>query len=165
MRAVIYEAVPASLAEQGVAGLREVLTGLHRIADLPASDAEVERAITAAPAAAPAPTHLRRGGVDTAGREAELVAYTTRASNQLTSPDPGAMLMRTLTDEARLSLLVRTHPDVLARLLTGLGRARTRMLLTEFLTESPASLWTEEQGDAFAEWLARRADLEAALTA
>lgn len=159
VRAVIYEAVPASLAEQGVAGLRDVLASMHRIVDLPAAVAPPR------PAAAPASTPTRPGASCTAEREAELVAYTTRASDLLSSPDPGAALMRALTDEARLSLLVRTHPDVLGRLLTALGRERTAAVLTEFLAASPASLWTDEQGDAFAQWLAGRADLTTTLTA
>jgi hypothetical protein len=101
----------------------------------------------------------------TAEREAELVAFTTRASDLLSTPDPGATLMRALTDEARLSLLVRTHPEVLGRLLTVLGRDRTAVVLTDFLAASPASLWTDEQGTAFAEWLSTRADLATVLTA
>lgn len=155
VRAVIYEAVPASLAAQGVAGLRDVLGGMHDIVRMP-------------PAASGAPPRPGRvaGRVSgdgpapsgtTAEREAELVAYTTRASDRLTSPDPGATLMRALTDEARLSLLVRTHQETLGGLLTTLGRERTEALLQDFLAESPASLWTEAQGDAFSDWLAARA--------
>lgn len=164
VRAVIYEAVPASLAEQGVPGLRDVLTGMHRIVDAPAV---VAPAVDAPPRqSVPAgSTPGRPGPGSTAEREAELVAYTTRASDLLRSPDPGATLMRALTDEARLSLLVRTHPEVLGRLLTVLGRERTASVLTDFLAASPASLWTDEQGEAFAEWLSTRADLETALTA
>ncbi|GAA2746771.1 hypothetical protein GCM10009868_33490 [Terrabacter aerolatus] len=166
VRAVIYEAVPASLAEQGVAGLCDVLEGMHRIVELPVAVAPVAPVAPAGPVAAAAvPSPDRPGPRGTAEREAELVAYTTRASDVLSPPDPGAVLMRALTDEARLSLLVRTHPDVLARLLTVLGRERTSAVLTEFLTASPASLWTDEQGDAFAAWLAGRADLTTALTA
>lgn len=184
VRAVIYEAVPASLAEQGVAGLREVLTAMHRVVDAPAvAPPPRQGAPVRMPLGAPDPAGSAQGGtvqvrtpqvgpaqvdtaqVGTAEREAELVAYTTRSSDQLTSPDPGATLMRALTDEARLSLLVRTHPDVLGRLLTVLGREQTETVLTDFLADSPASLWTDAQGDAFAEWLARRADLTTALTA
>lgn len=159
VRAVVYEAVPASLAEQGVAGLRDVLTGMHRIVDAPRIDGPPRRS---APVGASASAPVSGG---TAEREAELVAYTTRASDLLSSPDPGATLMRALTDEARLSLLVRTHPEVLGGLLTVLGRERTAAALTDFLTASPASLWTDEQGTAFAEWLSTRADLTTALTA
>ncbi|GAA5035658.1 hypothetical protein GCM10023258_37780 [Terrabacter aeriphilus] len=154
VRAVIYEAVPASLAAQGVAGLRDVLAGMHDLVRMPqaASGAppRTGQVATWAPGDAPAPSGT------TAEREAELVAYTTRASDRLTSPDPGATLMRALTDEARLSLLVRTHPETLGGLLTTLGRERTEALLQDFLAESPASLWTETQGDAFSDWLARR---------
>ncbi|GAA2502099.1 DUF692 domain-containing protein [Terrabacter carboxydivorans] len=164
VRAVIYEAVPASLAEQGVAGLREVLTAMHRIVDGPAVAAPPRHA---APVRVPLGDHGPAGAaqVGTAEREAELVAYTTRSSDELSTPDSGATLMRALTDEARLSLLVRTHPDVLGRLLTVLGREQTETVLTDFLAASPASLWTDAQGDAFAEWLTRRADLTTALTA
>jgi uncharacterized protein (UPF0276 family) len=173
VRAVIYEAVPASLAEQGVAGLREVLTSMHRIVDAPAvaacdgaaSDGAASGvAVPRQPGAASA-TVGRLVSAGTAEREAELVAFTTRASDLLSTPDPGATLMRALTDEARLSLLVRTHPEVLGRLLTVLGRDRTAVVLTDFLAASPASLWTDEQGTAFAEWLSTRADLATVLTA
>jgi hypothetical protein len=155
VRAVIYEAVPASLAAQGVAGLRDVLGGMHDIVRMPpaASGAPPRpgRVAGRVSGEGPAPSGT------TAEREAELVAYTTRASDRLTSPDPGATLMRALTDEARLSLLVRTHQETLGALLTTLGRERTEALLQDFLAESPASLWTEAQGDAFSDWLAARA--------
>ena len=162
VRAVIYEAVPASLAAQGVDGLRRVLTGLHEI--------------TALPSAEPAPVARGSGpgrlvGDDrqppaygaTARREAELLDYTTRASDRLAQPDPGAALMRALTDQARLSGLVRHHHGELAALLSVLGAQRTEAVLTEFLTASPASSWPEQQSEAFTRWLAERPELRATI--
>jgi uncharacterized protein (UPF0276 family) len=159
LRAVIYEAVPVSLAAQGVDGLREVLAALHRIVDLPAVEDHA-----ATPRRASAVTR-HPAGVDpgevarTADREAELLAFTTRASDVLASADPGATLMRGLTDQARLSLLVRHHEVELGALLTALGPERTEAVLVEFLAASRASAWPEEQSRAFTGWLSTRPDL------
>ena len=49
-----------------------------------------------------------------------------RASDDLTIADPGANLMRALTDQSRLSLLVRHHEPTLGLLLTALGRPAPR---------------------------------------
>ena len=162
VRAVVYEAVPASLAAQGGEGLRRVLTGLHALTALPAVEA---------PAAAPGRSTAASLAGDrppaehgsTARREAELLGYTTRASDGLEQPDPGATLMRALTDQARLSGLVRHHRDDLLALLAVLGAERAEAVLTEFLTASPASSWPEEQSVAFTRWLAGRPDLRAVL--
>ena len=153
VRAVIYEAVPASLAAQGADGLRRVLTELHAITGLPAVPPSTPRRPL------PDPDPGVRGEGVTAQREAELLAYTTRASDALGSADPGAALMRALTDQARLSGLVRHHGGELATLLASLGALRTEALLTEFLTASPASSWPEEQSRAFTAWLADRPDV------
>ncbi len=154
VRAVIYEAVPVSLAAQGVEGLREVLTSMHRITDLPA----VGEATSVARGAMP-PTV--GGGPSTAQREAELLAYTTRTSDDLAVPDPGADLIRALTDQSRLSLLVRHHAPTLEVLLRALGPAGTEEVLTQFLAATPASAWRDEQSRAFTAWLETRPELSA----
>lgn len=160
VRAVIYEAVPASLAAQGGEGLRRVLEAVHVITALPA----------VLPPAAPSTTPgqppalgARLASAPTARREAELLAFTTRASDHLEQPDRGATLMRALTDQARLSGLVRHHRDELAALLAALGAERTEAVLTEFLAASPASAWPEEQSRSFRGWLVGRADLRGIL--
>ena len=153
VRAVIYEAVPASLAAQGVDGLRQVLASIHRIIDLPAvmeAKAVIRERVSTSSA------HDLRS---TAQREAELLAYTTRAGNDLSNPDPGADLIRALTDQSRLSLLVRQHETTLGLLLTALGIAQTEAVLTQFLTATPASAWRDEQSRAFTTWLRTRPDL------
>ena len=158
VRAVIYEAVPASLAAQGAEGLRRVLAGLQEITALP-SRAPVLTGGLARPGRRA--DHAPQPSGATALREAELLAYTTRASDQLSQSDPGAALMRALTDQARLSGLVRHHQDELSALLAVLGAQRTEAVLTEFLADSPASSWPEEQSRAFTRWLAGRPDLRA----
>jgi hypothetical protein len=163
VRAVIYEAVPISLASQGVDGLREVLTSMHRICDLPALST-----LPAFAGESRGPGRMRMSATasarSTASREAELLAYTTRASDHLTIADPGADLMRALTDQSRLSLLVRHHEPVLGRLLTALGKARTEAVLIEFLATTPASAWRDEQSRAFTAWLETRPELLALVT-
>jgi len=160
VRAVIYEAVPASLAAQGAEGLRRVLTGLHEIAALPTAQpflaAGTSRPNTQSDRDPQPPTPGT-----TARREAELLAYTTRASDRLAQFDPGAALMRALTDQARLSGLVRHHQGELEALLAVLGAQGTEGVLTEFLAASPASSWPEEQSRVFDRWLTGRPDLRA----
>jgi uncharacterized protein (UPF0276 family) len=118
VRAVIYEAVPASLAAQGAEGLRRVLAGMHEITALPATEPVL------APGSFRPGTRSDRDPQPSstpgtmARREAELLAYTTRASDRLAQSDPGAALMRALTDQARLSGLVRTHQGELEALLS-----------------------------------------------
>jgi uncharacterized protein (UPF0276 family) len=152
VRAVIYEAIPASLAAQGAEGLRRVLEGMHRITDLPPRLAHP-------PARGMLPLVPALSADTTAQREAELLAYTTRADDRLEQPDPGAVLMRALTDQARLSSLVGEHQKTLAALLGSLGVERTEAVLLDFLAAAPASAWPEEQGLAFSRWLSSRSDL------
>ena len=121
LRALIYEAIPISLAAQGIRGLHDVLVSMHEIADLPPQAASTASVTTApfasAPTADETPERAGRGApVDarsTEAREAELLAFTTRKTATLAADDPGARLMRSLTDQARLSLLVRDHEAIL----------------------------------------------------
>lgn len=151
VRALIFEAIPQSVAALGADGLRRVLESLHALAALPPAPARV-------PSPGPPPGSRGEAGRPasrrtTAEREAELLAYTTRASDDLATDDPGAELMRALTDEGRLSLLVADHAAELGDLLAHLGPDGTRAHLRAFLAETPASAWPEEQSRAFRAWV------------
>lgn len=148
--AVVYEAVPASIAGQGVAGLRSVLEAVHRVVDHPVADDDPP------PPAPRSPRRRAAGTRATADREAELLAFTTRSAADAPAGDPGALLIRALTDEARLSLLVRDHQPELGGLIGALGRERTEDLLLEYLSDVPATGWAGEQGDLFTAWLDER---------
>ncbi|MCU1503820.1 MAG: hypothetical protein JWM12_3174 [Ilumatobacteraceae bacterium] len=167
LRAIIYEAIPISLAAQGTRGLHHVLASMHEIADLPPQPSSVASAATAPLVPAPlldaTPAVAGRGAtvrtVSTEAREAELLAFTTRKSTTMAADDPGAQLIRSLTDQARLSLLVRDHEATLRALIAALGPDAAEAVLTEFLVASRASIWRDEQSRAFTEWLAVRPDL------
>jgi uncharacterized protein (UPF0276 family) len=148
LRAILFEAVPESVAELGADGLAGLLTDLAELTRLP------QRAVRPLGATMPAPACNRR---DTAEREARLLAYTTRASGDATYNDPGADALRHLTDHARLSLLVAGHAADLRELLRENGRERTDELLRQFLAATPASVWPAEQSAAFADWWWARA--------
>jgi hypothetical protein len=144
----MFEAVPESVAELGADGLSHVLETLHDLVRLPAQDtssARPDRVISA---------HIDRG--DAAAREAELLAFTTRAADHGFDDDPGPAVLRHLTDHARLSLLVDQHRPELRALLREHGRERTDELLRDFLACTPASAWPAEQNAAFAEWYRAR---------
>jgi hypothetical protein len=144
----MFEAVPESVAALGSAGLRSVLHQLHELARLP---------VAPAPAAGPAQRRAVATPATTAAdREAMLLAFTTRHSEVLPDGDPGAEVLRLLTDEARLSLLAVHRPDELARLVEAHGREGTERLLREFLSESTASSWPRDQAAAFDRWLSRQ---------
>ena len=167
LRAIVYEAIPISLAAQGTRGLRDVLRSMHDVADLPPQPPRAAPLAAAPLAPAPlldaTPTVARRVATaeakSTAAREAELLAFTTRKSTTMASDDPGARLIRSLTDQARLSLLVRDHEADLRALIAALGPAAAEAVLTEFLVASRASIWRDEQSRAFNGWLADRPDL------
>ncbi len=165
VRAVLFEAVPHSIADLGAAGLRGVLGDLHDV---------VDAARAAGPQAADpggsrrGPTRTTPGGDrgGTARREAALLDYTTRATARLDGgEDRGADVLRHLTDQARLSLLVGTHRSELAALITRLGVDGARAALEGFLAQAPASAWRGEQGAAFQAWFAGLEDEEPALVA
>jgi uncharacterized protein (UPF0276 family) len=151
LRAIIFESVPESVADLGVPGLRQVLRDLHDLADLPTR-------VTGASTAVPPAVETRPAGSPqaTAEREYRLAAYTTRLSDDPPGGDPGAAVLRHLTDQARLSLVTGTEPERLRWLLTHLGKARTDALLNQFLATCPASSWPAEQGAAFARWFEDR---------
>ena len=65
LRALIYEAIPISLAAQGSSGLRDVLTSMHQIADLPPQPAGLGSVTSAQPAQRLAGTPAVAGRVAT----------------------------------------------------------------------------------------------------
>jgi uncharacterized protein len=147
LRAIIFESVPESVASLGASGIRGVLHDLHDLANLQASIAD-----TGTPPRL-AVERLPAGSLQvTAEREYCLAAYTTRLSHVVPDGDPGATVLRHLTDQARLSLVTGTQPERLRWMLTHLGRGRTDALLNEFLATCPASSWPAEQGSSFAQW-------------
>ena len=79
--------------------------------------------------------------------------------NTMAADDPGARLIRSLTDQARLSLLVRDYEATLRALFDALGPDPAEAVLNEFLVASNASIWRDEQSRSFNEWLADRPDL------
>ncbi len=165
VRAVLFEAVPHSIASLRAEGLRGVLGDLHEVVD-GARAAGVTLADPPSPAgAAPAAPARRPDDGSTARREAALLDYTTRAVEHLDAHDPGAEALRHLTDQARLSLLVGTHRTELATLMTRLGPDGARAALGHFLARAPATAWSGEQGPAFDAWYATLVAEEPAPTA
>ncbi len=151
LRAIVFESVPESLITLGVTGMRRVLEDLRHLASLPAcTDAVV--------ASRPTSYEPQGGSLLTAAeRESRLAAYTTRASDEVPDGDPGATVLRHLTDHARLSLVTGVEPERLGWMLAHLGRERSDALVAEFLAACPASSWPDEQGSAFARWFDDRA--------
>jgi len=151
LRAIIFESVPESVVSLGARGIREVLHDLHELANL--------RTLIADTGTAPRSAAGDRRAVSqraTAEREYCLASYTTRLSDVVPDGDPGATVLRHLTDQARLSLVTGAHPERLKWMLTHLGRARTDALLDEFLATCPASSWPAEQGSSFVRWFEDR---------
>jgi hypothetical protein len=148
VRALIFEAVPESVVALGTGGMRAVLEQLHALVDL--AFAARPAMLTPRRAPVPAAETMRPSAAD---READLLSYTTRAIASLPDMDHGARVLRLLTDEARLSLLVDRHTEQLRLMYKTHGHVRTRALLERFLTETKASSWPQEQSAAFIEWL------------
>jgi uncharacterized protein (UPF0276 family) len=148
VRALLFEAVPESVVALGAPGLRTVLQQLRALAQLPVAQPSPQRE--------PARQITVTATAGTAEREAALLAFTTRHSDALPDGDPGAQVLRVLTDEARLSLLAVHRAQVLEDLLRRHGSARTEALLHTFLAETSASSWPRDQAEAFDLWLARQ---------
>jgi uncharacterized protein len=149
VRALMFEAVPESVIDLGGAGLRAVLEQLQQLATLPVAPSSGDRRRTE-----------DRRAVSTSGtaaRETALLAFTTRHSEVPPESDPGAQVLRLLTDEARLSLLAAHRAKELGQLLQRHGRDRTEQLLRAFLAETPASSWPGDQAAELDRWLRRQA--------
>jgi uncharacterized protein (UPF0276 family) len=155
IRALIFEAVPESVVTMGGPGLRAVLEQLHELARLPA----ITSPVTPRRASTPTSGTTTSAPTPAAEREARLLAYTTRASELVPGSDPGAEVLRCLTDEARLSLLVGRNSEQLRLLYRTLGATRARTLLERFLAETKASSWPDEQSAALTAWLDDNPDI------
>lgn len=148
LRAVVFEAMPDALARMGVAGLRRTLEDIHRL---------VDRAAPAHPAAARAaaaeiPVHHDGGSQrSSAERERDLVAFTTRRPGARTT-DPGAVLLRDLTDRARLSLVAADRPGEVEQLRARYGSEVAAAVGQAFVAEHPARLLEGDAGEDFARW-------------
>ena len=176
LRAILFEAIPVSLMALGASGLRRVLTDLHHLADLPEDCAvadparpavepepDMPRAEPAAPAPppslAPVPVPVPIPiPIPTAQRESLLAAYTTRASDEIPAADPGAVVLRRLTDDARLSLVAGADPERLSWMFARLGRRHTDALMTEYLAAAPATIWPAAVALDFARWFDEHRD-------
>jgi uncharacterized protein (UPF0276 family) len=152
VRAVMFEVVPESLAVLGAAGMRGVLTELHRIcdgspsavvADGPRQRPEVR--------VAPASPEQRRAARDW---ESALVGYTSRARDDRPADDPGLDLLRELADAARLGELTVARADQLTPLIREHGLVATRRLLHRYLGACPPQRWRADEAAQFDAWLA-----------
>lgn len=151
LRAVIFEVLAPSVPAMGVTGLRRQLEQLHRLAGKPTR----RRSNPPRPpgrADFPSPA-----GLDADIRwEAELLAYTTRRNDQSEDTDPGAELLRTLTDQARLARVAAVLPLTTTALVLDQGRATAHHLLTEYLSEEAPHPLARSEALAFARWLRER---------
>jgi uncharacterized protein len=154
LRAVIYEAVPESLATLGIAGMRDILAALHRCCE--------GGAVPRVPAVSPASSSRSWVSAGPAGRdlaatldwERRLAAYTSRASDDRPADDPGLDLLRQLADAARLGELALARPDLLGPLIAAIGADATERLLYRYLKACRPQRWKADEGAQFASWLA-----------
>jgi uncharacterized protein (UPF0276 family) len=172
LRALVYEAVPESLAALGTGGLRAILTALHRIWDSAGpGQARGARGPAAAlagsvaagtsgrpwPAAAvPPPQHRAAACPAARSWESSLAGYTARFSDEPPADDPGIGLLRWLSDQARLGQLTLARPDLLRELLASDGPDATEQLLVRYLRARTPKAWPADEGAQFAGWLAGR---------
>jgi uncharacterized protein len=152
VRAVMFEAVPESLAALGPAGVREVLTALHRIAAAPAGPSQGRRPRQPPPASWPRPS--RQQVAATRDWERAVAGYTSRVLDDRPADDPGLDLLRQLADAARLGELTLARSDLLAPLLAEHGVATTERLLYRYLSACPPLRWRADEAAQFAAWLA-----------
>jgi uncharacterized protein len=173
LRAVLYEAVPESLAALGAAGVREILVALHRLLDgaRRAKGQDRQPRLRQPRPRQPRPRQPRPrqhgprrqrpgaapGGAGLAASaewERALAAYTSRASDDRPADDPGIGLLRQLADAARRGGLALACPDQLGRLIAELGLEATERLVDRYLRDRRPLRWTADEGAQFVSWLA-----------
>jgi uncharacterized protein (UPF0276 family) len=151
VRAVIFEAAPDAIDRIGAPGVRHVLEDLHGLVEAVRSGA-----VSARPQRNRPPRPSRRvafgDGRLSARREHDLAAYTTRQAPDWPDDDPGAVLLRDLTDHARLSMITVSRPDLVRRLISTQGRDGAVMTAQAYLQQCPARLLTGDEGAQFATW-------------
>lgn len=162
LRAVVYETLPEDLMALGGKGLRGVLEDLHRLVRAGSGRSAAGRG-RRGPRWRSGPGRARRPGRaqgtsrvdrrDAAEWERRVLAYTTRATERRPADDPGLDILRLLTDQARIGRIAESQPEVLQSLLQDLGGDRARALLVSYLRACPARLFTDDEGDAFVDWL------------
>jgi len=161
VRAVIFEAVPESLAALGADGVRSVLEALHQVVEsgYPGGVWRSGRALPAGAIESPA----RRRPVSpspasdvraTRDWERRIAAYTSRITNDPPVGDPGLGLLRHLADQARLGQVLLARPDLIRSLVATLGLDRTQQTLHRYFRTRPPQRWTAREGEQFASWLA-----------
>jgi uncharacterized protein (UPF0276 family) len=172
LRALVYEAVPESLAALGAGGVRAILTALHRIWDRAGpgrarfgtergGSAGLAGAVKSGrggrpwPAAAvPPPRHRAAACPAARSWESSLAGYTARFSDEPPSGDPGIGLLRWLSDQARMGQLTLARPDLLGELLASSGPDATEQLLQRYLRARTPKAGPADEGAQFAGWLA-----------
>ncbi len=151
VRAVIFEALPNHLMEMGAEGLRRQLEAIHRIVD------ESRTVRRGRPSRARRPTAPRRGSaVNDAEWQRRVIAYTTRRSPVPPDDDPGYLVLRELTDKARLGRIAVGARQTVLDLRDEIGVAGVQQLADNYLRECCAEVWTSAEADSFEHWVADR---------
>lgn len=148
LRAVVFEAMPDALARLGVPGVRRTLQDIHRLVD---RTTQVRRP-AARPARSSRPATQAAGSPgESAARERDLVAFTTRHPGARAT-DPGALLLRDLTDRARLGLVAADRPGEIEQLRSLYGPEVAAAVGQAFVDEHPARLMEGDPAEDFARW-------------
>jgi uncharacterized protein (UPF0276 family) len=152
VRAVLFEAVPESLAILGAGGVRDILIALHQACD----GRELSRRAPARPSrpGRPQPSGAQAQLTQAAQWEQRLAAYTSRACDDPPDDDPGIGLLRQLADAARLGELTLAQPELVGQLIAAHGVEATERLLYRYMQARRPRRWRTEEGEQFATWLA-----------
>ncbi len=151
VRAVIFEALPPFLMSMGPAVVRRQLDLIHEI---------VDRASRHPVRSQPRPGRARIGVGSPEMSEAEwqrrVVAYTTRRSDTPPTDDPGFVILRELTDQARLGRVAAGAGQTVTELRRRVGDRAVQNLASEYLTACDAEVWTSAEATAFERWIGGR---------
>ena len=86
----------------------------------------------------------------------QVIAYTTRRSPLPPDDDPGYVVLRELTDKARLERIAVGAPQAMLDLRDEIGVAGVQQLADDYLKECCAEVRTGAEADAFEQWVAYR---------
>jgi hypothetical protein len=135
----------------GADGLRAQLEAIHRIVD------ESRSARRARPSRARRhPARRRRSVVSDAEWQRQVIAYTTRRARLPPDNDPGYVVLRELTDKARLGRIAVGARQTIRDLGEEIGVAGARQLADDYLKECSAEGATGSEAEAFEQWVADR---------